>query len=62
MIAVERKIYGSLTADRRPFRLLPFRTKNLQDGFDAERTGLFIVQFLFVCVVVTLVAGVLAGR
>ena len=61
MITLERRIYGSLDPDRPRFR---FRLKiaNLQDGFDSERTGLFIVQVLFVCVVVTLVVGVLVGR
>jgi hypothetical protein len=61
MIALERRIYGTVNT-RRPYFRRPRGIGNLQDGFDAELTGLFIVQLLFVAVVVTLVAGVLAGR
>jgi hypothetical protein len=61
MIKLERRIYGSLDAGGRSFRL-PFGITNLQDGFDAERTGLVIVQLLFVAVIGTLVVGVLVGR
>jgi hypothetical protein len=61
MIGLERRIYGSLDANRANFRL-PFGIENLQDSFDAERTGLFIVQALFVLVIATLVVGVLVGR
>lgn len=60
MIQLERQIYGPLDASRRSFRL-PFGIANLQDGFDAERTGLYAVQALFVFVIGALVVGVLVG-
>jgi hypothetical protein len=61
MIELERRIYGPLDAGRRSFRL-PFRIATLQDGFDAERTGLYAVQVLFVAIIGALVAGILVGR
>jgi hypothetical protein len=61
MIRLERLVYGSLDASRRSFRL-PVRIANLQDAFDAERTGVYAVQVLFVGIIGVLVAGVLIGR
>jgi hypothetical protein len=60
MIELERRIYGSLDASRHSFRL-PFGIASLQDGFDAERTGLYAVQVLFVFIIGALVMGVLFG-
>ena len=37
-------------------------TSGLQDGFDAERTGLYLVQLLFVALIAALVIGLLGGR
>lgn len=59
-IQLERRIYGPLRIGRPPIRL-PFKIANLQDGFDAERTGLYAVQLVFVGVIVALIIGVLAG-
>ena len=58
MVELERRIYGPLRTTDRPFRH-PFKIKNLQDGFDAERTGLYLVQLLFVALIAALVIALL---
>jgi hypothetical protein len=69
MVRLERRIYGPLRNTHRSFRhpfkgsfRPPFRIRNLQDGFDAERTGLYLVQLLFVALIAALVVGLLVGR
>ena len=59
-IELERRIYGPLRIGQRPVRP-PFGIASLQDGFDAERTGLYVVQLVFVGVIVALIIGVLVG-
>jgi hypothetical protein len=61
MVELERRVYGPLRADRRSFRH-PFKIRTLQQGFDAERTGLYLVQLLFVALIAALVTGLLVGR
>ena len=61
MIELERRIYGPLHANRRSFRH-PFNIRSLQDGFDAERTGLYLIQLLFVALIAALVTGLLLGQ
>jgi hypothetical protein len=61
MVDLERRIYGPLCTSRRAFRH-PFGITNLQDGFNAERTGLYLVQLLFVALIAALVVGLLVGR
>ena len=61
MIELERRIYGPLHANRRSFRH-PFNIRSLQDGFDAERTGLYLIQLLYVAVIAALVTGLLLGE
>jgi hypothetical protein len=61
MIELERRVYGPLRAGRGSFRH-PFKIRTLQDGFDAERTGLYLVQLLFVALIAVLVIGLLGGR
>jgi hypothetical protein len=55
-IALEKKIYGE-SYERKGFqsRLPSADVANLQDGYDRERSGLFIVQALFAIVVVFLI-------
>jgi hypothetical protein len=61
MVELERRIYGPLRTRQRSFKS-PFKIRTLQDGFDAERTGLYIVQLLFVALITVLVVGLLGGR
>jgi hypothetical protein len=57
-IALEEAIYGEPNSDTGIRRHLPVaEIKGLQDGYDRERSGLFIVQFLFAVVIVLLIAS-----
>ena len=56
MISVEREIYGP-EYDHNRFRLPCVAVTNLQDGVDLERTGVRLVQGLWVVVVGLLVAA-----
>jgi hypothetical protein len=58
MVELERRIYGPLRTTDPPFRH-PFKIKTLQEGFDAERTGLYLVQLLFVALIAALVIALL---
>lgn len=60
MVELERRIYGPLRTSQRSVRG-PFKIRTLQEGFDAERTGLYFVQLLFVVLIAALVIGLLAG-
>jgi hypothetical protein len=62
MIAVERSVRGKtarrpwwLRLLRVPLLLWPRQAKNLQEGFDLEWQGLFVVQALFAAVIVLLI-------
>jgi len=56
-IELERTIYGK-PAPRGPRGYLPsFNVQSLQDGYDRERRGLFIVQLLFAAVIVLLIVS-----
>jgi len=55
-ISLEEAIYGKPTEDTGLRRHLPkSNISGLQEGFDRERTGLFIVQGLFALVIVLLI-------
>jgi hypothetical protein len=57
-IALEEEIYGKPNSDTGIRRHLPAAEINgLQDGYDRERSGLFIVQFLFAVVIVLLIVS-----
>jgi hypothetical protein len=62
MVELEREIYGPLRTRRRSFPRRPLNIRTLQDGFDVERAGLYLVQLLFVALIAVLVIGLLAGR
>jgi hypothetical protein len=56
-IALEKAIYGD-PADKGLRAHLPtFKIKSLQDGYDRERSGLFIVQGLFALVIIFLIVS-----
>ena len=56
-IALEKAIYG-VPAGRGLAAYLPsFRVASLQEGYDRERAGLFIVQSLFAAVIVLLIVS-----
>jgi hypothetical protein len=61
-IALEKAIYGDPTAGRGLRARLPTsKVKGLQDGYDRERSGLFIVQLLFALVIILLIISQVIG-
>jgi hypothetical protein len=68
-VALEERIYGPLRQSQHVgfSRLIsalvaPSRSlKNLQDSFDVERAALNLVQSLFACIVLVLLAGIIAN-
>jgi hypothetical protein len=60
-IALEKDIYGSRYPWRQRLFPAPLKAAGLQDGYDRERSGLFIVQALFAIVVVLLIISRVTG-
>jgi hypothetical protein len=61
MIELEREIYGHDAPTRSSLRSWPRSATNLQQALDAERAGLYIVQFLFLAMIISLVLSELIG-
>jgi hypothetical protein len=54
-------IYGHDAPTRSSLRRWPRSATNLQQALDAERAGLYIVQFLFLAMIISLVLSELIG-
>lgn len=57
MIDLERQIYGDLNRIDNRHRPPTRDLQDLQDGFDRERTGLYVVQVLFGLVIACLLVS-----
>jgi hypothetical protein len=56
-IELEKAIYGKPAGKGLRAYLPRFKVDSLQEGYDRERTGLFIVQLLFAAVIVLLIVS-----
>jgi hypothetical protein len=56
-IALERAIYGGPAGNGLLAYLPSFNVKSLQEGYDRERRGLFLVQLLFAVVIILLIVS-----
>lgn len=56
-IALEKAIYGDAAGSGLQAYLPTFSVESLQEGYDRERRGLFIVQLLFALVIILLIVS-----